>query len=160
MRNSNSRETEGQINRLNKYPLKVPGKLIVMDRLEQEGYLDIFEHTTENEPLYIQNYGNLTCVMGATLVGKICISTAKEIKTIVVEEIFYKEGHEEIRNALVDQVLGFIDFYDQYEKIGVYDTALEDWTKGLDEHCDGYPNISKINEVFTAKCQKTSKHIR
>lgn len=148
------REIKGQINRLNKYPLKVPGKLIVLDRLEGEGYLGIYEHTTENEPFYFLNYDYITCVKGATLVGKIRISTAKEKKTIVVKEIFYKKGHEEIRNALVAQVLGFIDFYDQYEKIRIHETAFEDWANGFGELCDEYPNILKINEVILLRSAK------
>ena len=130
MKEETTNKADMQLRRIDAHPLEIKGNYIVADNLEC-GYIEVFLHTDEDTPLYIQSYDNATCIKGATLVGNICISVSEEDNTLFVPELYYKEGHEELRKALVNQIMEFANFYGKYENIELACAVMMDWVKGL-----------------------------
>ena len=122
--------TEMRLRRISEHPLDVKGNYIVMDNLER-GVIEILEHNDADTPLYFQWEGDTAYIKGATLVGKTSISVSEEEKAILVDELYYKEGHEELKEALVKQIMEFANFYGKYKKIGFTGTVLGDWFNDL-----------------------------
>lgn len=132
MNEQNANMEEMRLKRIANHPLDVKGNYIVMDNLEG-GTIKVFLHTDEDYALNIQFYNNEICLTGVTLVGKISISVSEEEKAVLIDELYYSEGHEELRNALVNQVKRFANFYGKYENIGIAYAVLgkENWFADL-----------------------------
>ena len=127
-KSNDNRMEEMRLKRIANHPLDIKGNYIVMDNLEG-GTIEVFLHTDKDCALNIQSYNNGICLSGVTLVGKISISVSEEEKAVLVDELYYNEGHEELRNALVNQVKEFANFYGKYENIGIAYAVLgeKDW---------------------------------
>lgn len=130
MEEQNINMEEMRLKRIANHPLDIKGNYIVVDNLEG-GAIEVFLHTDEDSPLNIQSCDNTICLSGATLVGKTSISVSEEEKAVLVDELYCKEGHEELREAFVNQVMEFANFYGKYENIGIAYTVLGDWFNGI-----------------------------
>ena len=98
------------------HPLNVKKNYIVVDNLEY-GTMEVFEHINADTPLHIQHQSNHLCVMGVILVGKISISYMQDIDILVIDEICCEEGHEELRDAMIDQVYDFVRFHGREDMV-------------------------------------------
>lgn len=116
---------ESQLNRIANHPLDVKGNYIVIDNLEC-GVIEILEHTGKDTPLHLQWDGYAGFITGATLVGKTSISYMSEEDVVVVEDMYYKEGHAELRDAMFNQVLDFVDFYNN-ESMALDKSVVPEW---------------------------------
>ena len=125
MQGQNTYMTEGRLTRIANHPLNVKGNYIVMDNLEC-GVIEILEHTDKDTPLHLQWDGYTAFITGATLVGKISISYMAEEDVITVEDMCYKEGYEELRGAMFNQVLDFVDFYN-HESMALDKSVVPEW---------------------------------
>ena len=113
-----------QLERISKYPLQIKGNMVVLDDLER-GTLSIYEPDTDG-PVYVQ-YLDQHYIKGATLVGHLSISIVTEEKGILITELNCEEGHEDLAKPMMDHVQHFVDFYDQFEKMGLEDSVYRKW---------------------------------
>lgn len=130
----NDNRMEMQLSRIKGCPfdaVDVPGNLIVVDRLE-EGVLEVLQHVDANHPVYLQPYENYSRLLGVDLIGRLKINVSED-KSIIIEELYYKEGYEQLRKALVNQVMWFSEFYNLHESIRFDGSIMEDWFRGLEE---------------------------
>ena len=112
--------------RISNHPLQLQEPMIVIDNLESEGYLRIFEPNT-NGAIYVQHMIGGDYVKGATLVGEINIQLMKEEKGVLIEDVYCKEGHEKLAYAMIDQVKYFVSLYNQFDKVGFSDSVFRKW---------------------------------
>ena len=117
--------TERRLNRIANHPLDVKGDYIVMDNLEC-GVIEILEQTDKDTPLHLQWDGYAGFITGATLVGKTSISYMAEEDVVVVEDMYYKEGHTDLRSAMFNQVLDFVEFYN-HESMALDKSVVSEW---------------------------------
>lgn len=116
---------EMKLRRIADHPLDVKENYIVMDNLEG-GVMEILEHTDKDTPLHLQWDGYAGFITGATLVGKISISYMADEDVIAIEDIYYKEGYTELRGAMFNQVLHFVEFYN-HESMALDDSVVPEW---------------------------------
>lgn len=99
-----------------------PGQdLLIEDRLEEKGFLGIYEYTggcAYLEPELLEN---------APLVAGIELEKSGK-KGVRVKKIFYEHGHEDLVFTMFDQVKHFADFYG-------FNLAFLEQRKGRQKRC-------------------------
>lgn len=125
MNEQNTDMMKMRLKRIDEHPLNIKGNYIIIDNLEC-GSIEIAEYTDKDTPVYLQSIGSTICVMGATLVGKITISVMEEESIVAVEDLYYKEGHTELRGAMLRQVSHFVDFYHK-KHMGIDLSVYPEW---------------------------------
>lgn len=94
--------------RIGRYPIQVEGNIIVDDRLEEEGFIRLYEYVggifyTPRNSYEMENSEN------TVLVGEISISVKK--KEMHINRLFCEYGYG-FGHSLFQQVLFFADLYD------------------------------------------------
>lgn len=116
---------EWQLERITKHPLQIKGNMIVLDKLES-GYLLIYKPNAD-VPVYVQFLSDGSYVMGATRVGEVEINTLMEEKGVIIKELTCKKGYEYLAKPMIDQVEHFVEFYDEFEKMGMVASVHQKW---------------------------------
>ena len=116
--------TEWQLERISDYPLQIKENMIVLDELEL-GCLHIYKPNAEG-PSYVQFIAD-TSYVNAALVGEIKISVYMEEKGIIIEEITCENGYENLAKPMIDQVNHFVNFYVDFDKLGMEDSVWQKW---------------------------------
>lgn len=94
--------------RIKTYPIKINGNLIVIDRLEEDGTLELFEPA--GKPLYLHEPFEFLNADNAALVASIEISLNKKNEA-KIKKIFYEHGYDSLAEPMIIQFFHFADFY-------------------------------------------------
>lgn len=114
---------QNQLTRIAEHPLQINRNMVVLDNLEK-GALRIFE---PDGPVYVKHLSGVDYITGAKLVGEIRMTFLLEEKGVLINHVSCEKGYEELARPMIDQVKHFVEFYDEFEKVGMVDSVHQKW---------------------------------
>lgn len=132
-----------QLMRIGQYPFQTEESFIVMDNLEN-GELRVYEHIKGS--LNIQQLLTGFEVPGnAVWVAKITINELWKEKGVFIHKISCEHGFEYLAEPMVYQVLDYIEFYYEYQAVGISDREYHSWLPYAGKALD---NFKRENRVY------------
>jgi hypothetical protein len=132
-----------QLMRIEEYPFQTEENFIVMDNLEN-GELSIYEHI--KGPLNIQQLlTGFRTPDNVALVAKITINELWKENAIFIHKISCEHGFEYLAEPMLYQVLDYIEFYYEYQAVGISDREYHSWLPYAGKALD---NFKRENRVY------------
>lgn len=137
-----------QLMRLQKYPIKLNGNdnLLVFDDLES-GTLRIYE---SEGPVCIQQlFTRYMTITNAVLIAEIVINENwKGEEDVFIHKINCESGYEELVSFLVERVMNFGYFYNQFESVGISELQYEKWLPYAKDILKDFQKINRVYECY------------
>ena len=135
-----------QLKRISEHPIVISDNLenlIVYDDLEH-GTLRIYEQI--GGPVTIQQLeSQFTTINNAVLLAEVVINSIWRETELFVWKVSCEYGHENLIESLLNHVLCFASYYNQYESIAISDREYE---KTVSYAPDALKNFQKINRTY------------
>lgn len=113
-----------QLMRITEHPIDINDNLLVYDDLEH-GTLRIYEQICDG-PITVQQFSSqFSEIRNAVQLAEVTVNSIWKKEELFIWKISCDYGHENLIEAIVNQVLHFANFYDQYESVAISDTEYE-----------------------------------
>ena len=135
-----------QLKRISEHPIAISDNLenlIVYDDLER-GALRIYEKTGDG-PITIQQFVSESMnIKNAVPIAQIIISSLWKDEGVFIHKVLCEFGYENLVEPMINQVLNYATFYNQFEVVGISDREHERWFF----HTPILKNFQKNNRVY------------
>lgn len=115
-----------QLMRISEHSIDINDNLIIYDDLEH-GTLRIYEQTG-NGPVTVQQLASESMnIKNAVPIAQIIISSLWKDEGVFIHKVLCEFGYENLVEPMINQVLNYATFYNQFEVIGILDREYERW---------------------------------
>ena len=113
-----------QLMRISEHPIDISDNLIIYDDLEH-GTLRIYEQIGSGPVTVQQLTSQFSEIRNAVKLAEVTVNSIWKKEEVFIWKISYEYGHENLVIPMINQVLHFANFYDQYESVVISDTEYE-----------------------------------
>ena len=113
-----------QLMRITEHPIDINDNLLVFDDLEH-GTLRIYEQICDGPITVQQLTSQFSEIKNAVQLAEVTVNSIWKKEELFIWKISCDYGHENLIEAIVNQVLHFARFYNQYESVAISDREYE-----------------------------------
>ena len=138
-----------QLMRISEHPICISDSLeniIVFDDLEH-GRLSIYEQI--GGPVTVQQLeSQFTVINNAALLAEITINSNWKDEGVFIWKISCEYGHENLVEPMINQVLHFAGYYNQYNSVAITDREFEKWFSHAKDVLSNFQKINRVYELY------------